>query len=150
MRLMVEASLVGTTCPAMIARYERGTKRRRLGAAPRVRRAWRGRANAPCSRRSFVVRFFQVCGRRSGGWPALRQAEAALARRLFAIVPLASFRDDTAPAIRRRPIDFERDIETARRAMRSPNQPTQKAATQLDALMEAAVDGIIVIDANGH
>jgi two-component system sensor kinase FixL len=34
--------------------------------------------------------------------------------------------------------------------MRAPNQPPQKAATRLDAVMEAAVDGIIVIDADGH
>jgi two-component system, LuxR family, sensor kinase FixL len=74
----------------------------------------------------------------------------ALATRSIAIVPLASFRDDTAPAIRRRAIDFDHEIETVRQAMRAPNQPPQKAATRLDAVMEAAVDGIIVIDADGH
>src|SRR6185437_13804031 len=94
--------------------------------------------------------FFQVCGRRSGGWPALLQAEVALATRSIAIVPLACFRDDTAPAIRRRAIDFDHEIETVRQAMLAPNQPPQKAATRLDAVMEAAVDGIIVIDADGH
>jgi two-component system sensor kinase FixL len=47
-------------------------------------------------------------------------------------------------------IDFDRDFETVLQAMRAPNQPTPKAATRLDALMEAAVDGIIVIDAHGH
>jgi two-component system sensor kinase FixL len=97
-----------------------------------------------------LLDFFQVCGRRSGGWPALLQAEVALATRSIAIVPLASFRDDTAPAIRRRAIDFDHEIETVRQAMRAPNQPPQKAATRLDAVMEAAVDGIIVIDADGH
>src|SRR6185503_6199351 len=76
-----------------------------------------------------LLDFFQVCGRRSGGWPALLQAEVALATRSIAIVPLASFRDDTAPAIRRRAIDFDHEIETVRQAMLAPNQPPQKAAT---------------------